>query len=235
MPPKTKNILLVDDHPIVLEGLRAILTHAEDLQLIGHCPSAESAYTFLRNHAPDLIIMDISMKDLNGLAATKRITATHPRIPILILTCNDETLCASMAAAVGAKGLVMKDQPDEEILRAIRTVLQGGHYHSPRLAKTRNSALSAPALSPPPAHLDKLSKRELEILSYLAGGFTTTRMALALKVSLKTIETHRLNIRTKLGFDNQTDLVRWAIYCCSRGFTGKSRLPADPAPPRVKG
>ena len=220
MPDKRKHtILLVDDHPIVLEGLRALLAKTDDLAVIGTCLTPESALAFLLDHAPDLILMDISMKDANGLLATKRICADHPRIPILIFTCNDEKIYASMAASVGAKGLVMKDQPNGEILRAIRTVLQGQSYRSPGMDKPSEPPTSRrpdeTGHAPPP---DKLSKKELEILDYLVEGYSTARLALTLNVSLKTIETHRLNIRNKLGIDNQNDLVRWAICRRSKGL-----------------
>ena len=222
MSAKRKNILLVDDHPIVLEGLRTLLALTEDLEVIGTCPSPESACEFLQTREPDLIVMDISMKDTNGLMATKHLTATHPRIPILIFTCNDETICASAALSVGAKGLVMKDQPEAEILKAMRTVLQGQAYQSPRMGKAQISASVQPENIMPASQDGKLSKKELEILDFLVDGFTTARIALALNVSLKTVETHRLNIRNKLGIDNQNDLVRWAIYRRSKGLDGET-------------
>lgn len=210
MTPQCKNILLVDDHPIVYEGLRAILAGTPDLKLIGTCPSFQEAREFLRTGKPDLIIMDISLTDTNGLIATRGISRTHPQIPILILTCHDEKVCASMAFSAGAKGLIMKDQPGDEILKAIRTVLQGHSYRPAQPPDTPRVLSSRSAV--------RLSKKELEILDYIVAGYTTTRMALALDVSLKTIETHRLNIRNKLGVENQKELVRWAIMRRSSGM-----------------
>ena len=216
MPDEMKKILLVDDHPMIIEGLCAMLAGTPDLKVIGMCASPESAYTFLLNQSPDLVIMDISMKESNGLMATRKITASHPQIPVLIFTCNDERIYASMANSVGAKGLVMKDQPEEEILRAIRTVLQGQSYQSPRLAKTQNRSPAHPEELCVPLHL--LSKKEVEVLDYLSQGYTTARIAQTLDVSLKTIETHRLKIRKKTGFDTQGLLVRWAICRRSKGL-----------------
>ena len=219
MPGGRKNILLVDDHPIVLEGLCAILANTEDLKLAGICPSPESACAFLQNHEPDLILMDISMKSANGLVATKKIVAAHPRVPILIFTCNDERIYAPMALSAGAKGLVMKDQPEREILRAIRTVLQGQCYRSPRLPPSHEPPAADSMENAQTASPGKLSGKELEILDFLVDGYTTSRIALELDISLKTVETHRLNIRNKLGLDSQNDLVRWAICHRSKGIS----------------
>lgn len=216
MSNRIKTILLVDDHPIVFEGLRVILETAGDLHLLGICPSPEVARIFLRDHTPDLIIMDISMQGTNGLAATRELAVTHPRIPILIFTCNDEKICAPMAMAVGAKGLIMKGRPAADILVAIRTVLQGQMYPPP-------NAVPSPPRIPPPQATRKLSAREREILNYMIEGYTTARIALTLNLSLKTVETHRLNIRNKLGIESQADLVRWAIYCRSMGLDDKAK------------
>ena len=218
MLDKYKQILLVDDHPVVLEGLRTLLEKTADLRVLGTCPSPESTRAFLENHTPDLILMDISMQEANGLIATKNITTAHPHIPILIFTCNDEKIYASMATSVGAKGLVMKDQPESEILRAIRTVLQGHYYYSPGMDRPHGPLLVHPAENASMSPHGKLTKKEREILDYLVDGYTTARIALALNLSVKTIETHRLNIRNKLGIDNQNDLVRWAICCRSKGL-----------------
>lgn len=212
-----KHILLVDDHPIVCEGLRVIFESVDDLQLSGMCSTPEAARAFLRTQTPDLIIMDISMPGTNGLAATREIGAAHPRIPILVFTCNDEKIFGPMAFAAGAKGLVMKGRPATEILAAIRTALQGQLYPP---------AHSAPGTEPAsrPRAVKNLSPREQEILGYLVDGYTTARIALTLNLSLKTVEAHRLTIRKKLGIESQTDLLRWAIHCRTLGLDGPSEL-----------
>lgn len=217
-PPPRRNILLVDDHQIVLEGVRAILARTDDLCLIGSCRSPLRVADFLRQHTPDLILMDISMAESNGLLATRRLSAAYPRIPILIFTSHDEQICDSMARSVGAKGLVMKDQPEREILHAIRTVLQGREYRSPRLPPPLPPAGRLPAPAPSDRTWRKLSPRELEIIGFLVEGLSTVDIALKLQISLKTVETHRLNIRNKLKIANQNDLVRWAIFRREKGL-----------------
>ena len=214
---KPKQILLVDDHPIVCEGLRVICESVDDLQLSGTCSTPEAARAFLRTQTPDLIIMDISMPGTNGLAATREIVATHPRIPILIFTCNDEKIFSPMAFAAGAKGLVMKGRPATEILAAIRTVLQGQMY-----PPARSAPEAAPAARLRAAQ--KLSTREQEILAYLVEGYTTARIALSLNLSLKTVESQRLTIRKKLGVESQADLLRWAVYSRTMGLDDRSAL-----------
>ncbi len=209
---RTRHILLVDDHPIVHEGLRILLARHPDLSIVGACPTPESASAFLQTHMPDLIIMDISMNGTNGLVATRHLTAAFPAIPILIFTCHDEMISAPAAFSVGARGLVRKDQPEDEIVHAIRTVLNGQIYQSPQLEKRwRIQSCRLPHRLSPPIRAS-LSKKEQQILDLLAEGLTTARIALALDISVKTVETHRLNIRRKLEIDSQTDLVRWAIY-----------------------
>ena len=217
MPDQLKTILLVDDHPIVFEGLQVILETAEDLRLIGTCPSPDAARAFLRDRTPDLIIMDISMQGANGLAATRELVATHPRIPILIFTCNDEKICTPMALAAGAKGLVMKGRPAAEILTAIRTVLLGQVYLPAHSGPGTGQIMrpGTPAI---------LSPREREVLDYLVEGYTTARIALSLNLSLKTVESHRLTIRKKLGIESQADLLRWAVYSRTMGLDDRSAL-----------
>ena len=225
-----RKILLVDDHPIVFEGLRMIVKKHPDLALMGCCPTYEAACVFLRKHTPDLILMDICMKGTNGLVATRQLAETRPDLPILILTCSDERISALAAATVGAKGLIMKDQPEDEIVNAIRTVLGGGTYQSPQMRTRARRIPSPPDKSAPQRPDAQLSKREQEILGYLAEGASTARISLELGVSLKTIETHRLNIRNKLGVDSQTDLVRWAIYRRDKGLANPAPLATAPTP-----
>lgn len=214
---KPKQILLVDDHPIVCEGLRVIFESVDDLQLSGTCSTPEAARAFLRTQTPDLIIMDISMPGTNGLAATREIVATHPRIPILIFTCNDEKIYTPMALAAGAKGLVMKGRPAAEILTAIHTVLLGQVYLPAHSGPGTGQSMrpGTPAI---------LSPREREVLDYLVEGYTTARIALGLNLSLKTVESHRLTIRKKLGIESQTDLLRWAVYSRTMGLDDRSAL-----------
>ena len=217
-PAPRSKILLVDDHQIVLNGVRAILARTDNLCLIGSCQSPLLVEDFLRQHTPDLILMDISMGESNGLLATRRLHTDFPHIPILIFTSHDEQICASVAESVGAKGLVMKDQPEQEILLAIRTVLQGREYRSPRLPPPLPPAGRLPPPAPSHRAWRKLSPRELEIMDFLVEGLSTAQIALQLHVSLKTVETHRLNIRQKLNITNQNDLVRWAVFRREKGL-----------------
>ena len=213
-----KRILLVDDHPIVHEGLRSLLAHTPDMVLSGAFLSPADAQASIQSDPPDLVLMDISMDTTNGLLAARHFVAAFPNLPILIFTCNDETIYAPMAREAGAKGLVMKDQPGHEILRAIRSVLQGHPYQSPLLAQRRHATSALPPPLSPRSFLRKITPKEEEILGYLAQGYSTTRMALALNLSLKTIETHCQNIRRKLGILHQNDLMRWAVCHQAKGL-----------------
>lgn len=226
LPAARKRILLVDDHPVMIEGMSALVSGTPDLEWMGACPSLPAALEILKANLPDLILMDITLDGPNGLVATREISARYPSLPILIFTCNDENIYTPLAMAAGAKGLVTKDCAGPEILQAIRIVLQGLVYQSPRLTRV-NAAL--PGRANPAAPSPALTSTEWSVVHYLAQGFTTLRMALAMKVSQKTIETHRLNIRRKLGLHSQSDLLRWAV--CHQ----TNNMPGSPSPDRPSG
>jgi DNA-binding NarL/FixJ family response regulator len=220
-----KCILLVDDHPIMIEGMRALVSSTPDMKIIGTCSSLDAALEHLQASLPDLIMMDISIEGPNGLVATQSLSVRYPRVPILVCTCNDATTYTPLAVAAGARGLVTKDQPDREILLAIRTVLQGHVYPSPRLPHPRHASPER-LCSSTPSHA--LTPREWVVVDYLAQGFSTLHMAQVMNVSQKTIETHRLNIRRKLDIGSQSDLVRWAI--CRHAHQLTATPPPDSSP-----
>ena len=209
-------MLLVDDHPVVRHGLSQMILREADLAVCGEAGNAPAALEDMRRLAPDLAVLDISLQGTNGIELIKLMRAEQPKLPILMLSMYDESLYALRALRAGARGYVMKGEAMDQILTAIRKVLNGdiylSHRFSERLVFNANQSLEGGMGSP----VDKLSDRELEVLQFLGRGFGTREIADELHLSVKTIETHRAHIKEKLGFKDAGELVRFAIDWVSR-------------------
>jgi len=204
-------LLVVDDHPGFRRGIVALITDEPDLAVCGEADSAPAALEAMRRLNPDGAVLDISMPGTNGIELIKMMLAERPKLPILVLSMHEESLYALRALKAGAKGYVMKSEAMENVLAAIRTVLEREIYVSPKLGQRlifkAIQANEAGTGSP----VDKLSDRELEVLQLLGRGFSTREAAEELHLSVKTIETHRANIKQKLGFKESGEMVRFAI------------------------
>lgn len=195
-------ILLVDDHPLVRDGLRARLEAAPRLRVVGEAGSGQEALDQAGACRPDLVLMDVNMKGGSGIEATARLTACFPGIAVLILSMHDKPEYVTQAMAAGARGYVLKDAPGKDIVLAIDTVMGGGIYYSAALARQ---------LAGPAAPDGLLTLREQEVLEHIAGGQSNKQIARALALSVRTVETHRLNIKRKLGIEGQAELIRFAV------------------------
>ncbi len=208
---KQERILIVDDHPVFRQGIVGLLSTEKDMQVCGTAESAPAALEAMRTLKPTLAILDISLNGTNGIELVKLMKAELPRLPILILSMHDETFYALRALRAGAKGYVMKSQPAAQVLAAVRKVLAGDVYVSPRFSEKlvfkAIQSLDGGMGSP----VDQLSDRELEVLNLLGKGFGTRVIAENLHLSVKTIETHRAHIKEKLGFKDAEEMVRFAI------------------------
>jgi DNA-binding NarL/FixJ family response regulator len=206
-----KRILIVDDHPVFRRGIAALITEQVDLTVCGEAENAPTALDAMRRLKPDLALLDISMPGANGIELIKLMLAEHPKLPILILSMHDESLYALRALRAGAKGYVMKAEAMTQVIAAIRKVLGGAIYVSPRFSERlvfkAIQSLEGGMGSP----VDHLSDRELEVLQLLGKGFGTREIANELHLSVKTIETHRAHIKEKLGFKDAGEMVRFAI------------------------
>jgi DNA-binding NarL/FixJ family response regulator len=197
----TIRILLVDDHPLVRDGLRARLEAVPAFEVVAEAGSAAEALEAARAHAPDLVLMDINMRGTNGIEATAAFRDRFPRIAVLILSMHDKQEYVSQAMAAGARGYVLKDAPGKDIVVAIDTVMSGGIYYSAALAR---QLVRAPAR-------EELTLREREVLRHIANGESNKRIARELDLSVRTVETHRLNIKRKLGIEGQAELIKFAV------------------------
>jgi len=198
----TIKILLVDDHPLVRDGLRARLEAMPQFRVVAEAGGAAEALEQAAQFDVDLVLMDINMRDTNGIEATAQFRAAFPRIAVLILSMHDKLEYVSQAIRAGARGYVLKDAPGKDIVLAIETVMSGGIYYSAALARQ---------LAQPQMPDMQLTTREQEVLRHLARGESNKQIARALDLSVRTVETHRLNIKRKLGIEGQAELIRFAV------------------------
>ncbi|WP_025917199.1 response regulator transcription factor [Herminiimonas sp. CN] len=203
MPTKpTIKILLIDDHPLVHDGLRARLEAVPAFQVVAEASAAAEALQHTQNMEIDLALMDINMRGTNGIELTAQFHAMFPQVAVLILSMHDKAEYVMQAMQAGARGYVLKDAPGQDIVCAIETVISGGIYYSAALSRQ----LSRPM---PPGLL--LSARERQILQQIAEGKSNKQIAHELHLSVRTVETHRLNIRRKLNIEGQVELIRFAV------------------------
>ncbi|HVC94477.1 MAG TPA: response regulator transcription factor [Pirellulales bacterium] len=203
-------ILIVDDHPLVREGLATRISSQEGFEVCGEAADLETALELARTTKPDLVIVDISLKSGDGIDLMKRIRATDGHAKMLVATMYDESLYAERAVRAGATGYINKQEMPEKIIEAIREVLSGRLYLSPQM--TRHIVrLASGATNADPSPIARLSDRELEVFRSIGQGRTTRRIATELGLSVRTIETHRENIKGKLDARNSAELGRIAV------------------------
>jgi DNA-binding NarL/FixJ family response regulator len=200
-------LLLVDDHPLVRDGLKSRLASESDMTVVGEAGNAAEALAALDSCAPTLALMDIGMKDINGIELAAMLLERAPQLAVLMLSMYDSVEYAQRALQAGARGYVLKDAPASEILTALRTVANGGTYLGVDMAQRLFKA---------PAPRSSLSVREQDILAFLADGQSSKQIARTLDLSVRTVEAHRQNIRRKLDLETQADLIKYAVEHASR-------------------
>jgi len=200
-------VLLADDHEIFVEGLRSLLDKEPQLDVIGTVTDGAEAVQSAREQQPDIVVMDLTMPGMSGIEATRLITAERPTVKVLSLSMHADRGFVMGALDAGASGYVLKDGAKSELLDAIRTVMAGQVYLSPGIA----GMVVAAARSNVPPRFTPLTERESEVLKLLAQGETTKKIALRLRLSVKTVGTHRRNIMEKLNTDSIAKLTKFAI------------------------
>jgi len=211
MGNRSKGVLVVDDHPIVRQGIRSVLDHEPDLHVCGEAESARDALTAFQTARPDVAIIDISLKGADGLELTKSIRAQDKEMPILIISMHDEAIYAERVLRAGANGYVMKQEVSDRIVDAIRQVLRGNIYVSDPIRQRILMGIRSGAGDEHVSPIERLSDRELEVFRLIGQGQGTREIAEQLHLSVKTIETYRAHIKEKLNLANATELVRYAV------------------------
>ena len=207
-----KRVLLVEDHIVVRQGIKALLSEEADLEIVGEADNGREALTLVEKLHPDVVLMDISMPGLNGIEATHQICQRHDDVKVVILSMYASEEYVFQVLRAGAAGYVLKQSDSSEVLTAIRAALAGGSFLSPPISRTViDDYIHRAEARGQGDDLDPLTSREREVLQLLAEGHSNKEIAEQLSISVKTVESHRSNMMSKLDVSNKTELVRYAI------------------------
>jgi DNA-binding NarL/FixJ family response regulator len=207
---KKTRILICDDHTLFVEGIKAMLRNESSLEIVGEARDGRQAVELVKELKPDLLLMDVSMPDMNGFDATQRVHELDSNIKVLILTMHDEEELVARCLEAGAAGYIIKDAPASQLLYAIEMVKKGERYLSPVVLKqvvagyVKNSNV-------PQTSYDRLSPREREVLKLLAEGLSVKEIATRLNLSVKTVDVHKTNLMKKIDVHDRTELIKYAI------------------------
>jgi DNA-binding NarL/FixJ family response regulator len=218
-------ILVVDDHPMVRDGLVQLISQHPDMVCCGEADSVATAQSSVDSKMPDLVILDLRLKGGDGLELIKMLRSQHPKLKILILSQYEAPMYAERALRAGALGYLVKEQAAEEVLQAIRTVLAGEVYLTKSMAAVLLQKMVGLKADHTRNGVEHLTDRELHVLNMLGAGFSTREIANELKLSFKTVETHRENIKRKLGLKTASALIHYA----SQWGRQKASLPQSEA------
>ncbi len=219
-------VLIVDDHPIVRHGLTRLIDAEPDLKVCGEAQSDREARAAIRELQPDVMIVDVSLAQGDGIDLVREVRAQRPGMPMLVLSMHNEAIYAERLLAAGASGYIMKEAAYDQLLTALRKVLSGGQYLSDAMARILDARRDEGA---PPAGcadpIGRLSNRELQILSLIGRGMSSRQAADSLSVSVKTVESHRQSLKRKLNLATNAQLLQYS----AQWFAGRSDRP-DGAP-----
>ena len=209
--PTRKNILIVDDHPMMRDGLAALITAQPDLAVCAQAADAREALQAIESLRPDLVLMDISLPGKSGLEAIKDIQSLAPGLATLVLSMHDEALYAERVLRAGARGYVMKQEGGKRIMDGIRAVLEGKVFVSEKMSARIMNAFTGRRAAEATSSVESLSDREFEVFQLIGRGRSTKEIADQLHLSVKTVEVHRVNIKAKLQLATSSELVHYAV------------------------
>lgn len=202
-------LLIADDHAIVRAGLRSVINTELAMQLVGEACGGYEIIDLVEKSPPDVLILDISMPDLDGIAVTKRIKSRFPRVQILILTVHEDEALLRAALRAGASGYILKQAAETELIAAIYTIIGGDLYVDPSMLRSL-LADEIPSINSTTISTEELTPRETQVLKLIAHGYTNRQIGEELFISIRTVERHRENLKDKLGLRTRVDLVRYA-------------------------
>lgn len=204
-------VILADDHQMMLEGLRLLINSQTDMEVIGEAENGQTAVVLAEKLLPDVVVMDISMPEMNGLKATQSLKRTCPGINILTLTRHTDDGYLQQLLQSGSSGYVLKQSASEELVRAIRLISDGHIYLDPAVTEEIVGNIFAARNLRGSSVGKNLSAREEEVLRLVAWGFLSKEIAVRLRISIKTVDAHKTNAMTKLGMKRRIDIVRYAL------------------------
>jgi DNA-binding NarL/FixJ family response regulator len=222
-PPARKRILIIDDHPMMRDGLRQLIGNEPDLEVVGEADDAPTALEAAEKLKPDIAIVDITLRDCSGLELIKDLQIRAPNIAVLVLSMHDESLYAERVLRAGGRGYIMKQEGGKKIIEGIRRVLSGSAYVSDTISARILDAFSGRSQNQ--SAVQSLTDREFEVFQLIGQGLSTSDMADKLHVSVKTIEVHRVNIKTKLNIPTAPELIRFAVRWIESGEADPRRSP----------
>jgi DNA-binding NarL/FixJ family response regulator len=215
-----KRLLIVDDHPMMRQGLVQLINLEPDLEVCGEAENAEQAVQAVDLTKPDLVLADISLPGKNGLELIKDFQAIRPGLPVLVISMHDESLYAERVLRAGGRGYIMKQEGGKKLMHAIRQVLAGQIYISEKMSSEILEMLSGRREGAEGSPMEKLSDREFEVFQLVGQGKSTRDIAKQLHLSVKTVEVHRVNIKKKLKQKSSAELIRFAVrWIESQGAT----------------
>lgn len=206
-------IMIIDDHGVIRAGLNALLSAEADLEVVGTAANGYEALALMEQIRPNLMLMDVSMPDINGIELTRQLKARYANLHVIILTVHEDESLLQEALEAGASGYIVKRAIGSELIDAIRTVWSGNIYVHPTMTRVLLKDISPPTTPNQPPDtptIESLTPREVEVLCYLAQGYTNRQTAEELNISIRTVEGHRANLVDKLGLQSRVDLMRFA-------------------------
>ena len=212
---RARSVFIVDDHPIVRQGLVQLIDQEDDLAVCGEAADVREARAALPQVQPDVVILDLSLRDSDGLELIKDIRSKYRQLPVLVLSMHDESIYAERLLSAGANGYIMKQAAADQLLTAVRRVLAGGIYVSEHVGASMIERFAVSGRKQNANPIDRLSNRELQVLNLIGRGKTTREIAEALNLSVKTVESHRQRIKKKLNLQSSPQLVQFAVNWCS--------------------
>jgi DNA-binding NarL/FixJ family response regulator len=232
-PCPKRRILVVDVHEISRRGWYNLVSREDDLEICGEADTAAQALALVKQTSPDVVVTGLSLPDHNGLELVEQLKASHPNLPVLVVSIYDEEVYGERVFRVGALGYIMKTAPGDELLVAVRQVLRGKHYMSSRLSEFYFSAM----VPGPPSKLPlaRLTSREMQIFDLIGIGESNERISERLNIGIRTVERHRTNMRKRLGLADASELLRYAFSHFNdlsgngnrKTLSGSFSIPAD--------
>jgi DNA-binding NarL/FixJ family response regulator len=206
-----RQILIVDDHPLTRRGMAQLIGQQPDLMVCGEAGDAAQALAAVKSSSPDIVLADVTLPDKHGLELIKDLRVLHPEVAVLVVSMHDEDLYAERALRAGARGYIMKNEGGEKLIEAVRLVLEGKVYLSASMSARILDSWSGHRRQPGRGNLSALTDREFEVFQFIGQGLTTAEIGRQLHMSGKTVETHRLHIRDKLGLKTGPELIKSAV------------------------